>query len=210
MHLFPNKVFAAQFWTSELKYYYLKIGEGGPSVVNADGIVIDDSIGAVYDVQIVDIMKDGKQQLLVNDHIGDGTKNGVFLYEFPNGHYPDPKGKAFTKHQIAGGFNTSGGVGVGAPGFAVPFDLNVKEDRNKPFKIGVAGDGNFITWELTVEDKKKMKYKKEVIRSVGGTSGIMAFGDVDGDGWTEAFVPYYEENLIYVYTANPAGVHGLV
>ena len=201
-------VYAAQFWTSELKYYYLRIGSGSgsPKIVDPEGIVIDSSIGAVYDVQIVDILKDGKKQLLVNDHVADGSKNGVFLYEFPENHYPDPKGKAFSKHQIAGGFNTSGGVGVGAPGFVTPFDLNEKEDRKKPFKIGVAGDGNFITWELTLEDKKAMKYKKEVIKSVGGTSGIMAFGDVDGDGWTEAFVPYYEENLIYVYTANPAGV----
>merc|ERR1719206_243752 len=199
-------IYAAQFFSEKLAYYYVRIGVEEPLVLNKNGIVIDDSIGAVYDVKVVDIMKDGRKQLLVNDHLADGSQNGVFLYEFPaKDGYPDPNGQPFTKHQIAANFNTSGGVGVGAPGFALPFDLNVAEDAQGkvPFKIGVAGDGNFLTWELTCTDKETFSYDQEIIQSIGGTSGIMAFGDVDGDGYTEAFVPYYEEGIVYVYTANP-------
>eukprot|EP01084_Bolivina_argentea_P163439 284337_1 len=195
-------VYAAQFFTNELKYYYLKIGVDKPYIVNNTGVLIDDTIGPVYDVEIVDIFKNGKKQLLVNDHEANGSTNGVFLYEFPDDF---PNSNSFVKHQIAANFNTSGGVGVGAPGFAIPFDLNVEKDMNIPFKIGVAGDGNFITWELSLMDQKTFKYEKEVIRSVGGTAGIMAFGDVNGDGWTEAFIPFYEDGIIYVYTANPNG-----
>ena len=195
-------VYAAQFFTSSLKYYYLRIGVNSPYIINNDGILIDDTIGAVYDVQIVDIFKNGRQQLLVNDHEADGSINGVFLYEFPD-KFPNGNNLTFIKHKIAGNFNTTGGVGVGAPGFCTVFDLNVKNDINKPFKIGVAGDGNFITWQLSVINEETFTYSKDIIQTIGGTAGIMAFGDVDGDGYTEVFIPYYEDGIIYVYTANP-------
>jgi len=81
--------------------------------------------------------------------------------------------------------------------------LNAEQDKGEPYKIGVAGDGNFISWQLTATDPQTFSYSKSIIKSVGGTSGILAFGDVDGDGYTEAFVPYYEDGIIYVYTANP-------
>merc|ERR1712228_94469 len=193
-------VYAAQFFSNALKYYYLRIGDATPYIVDTNGIIIDDSIGPVYDVKIVDMFKNGKRQLLVNDHDANASINGVWLYEYPSDW---PESNDFVKHQIASGFNTTGGVGVGAPGFAVPFDLNVELDVHTPFKLGVAGDGNFISWELSLKDESSFTYDKKVIRSVGGTTGIIAFGDVDGDGYTEAFVPYYENGIIYVYTAAP-------
>eukprot|EP00483_Globobulimina_turgida_P001282 UN01284 len=171
--------------------------------MNESGVLIDDAIGPVYDVQIVDIFKNGKKQLLVNDHDADGSINGVFLYEFSDDF---PNNNNFVKHQIAFNFNTSGGVGVGAPGFVKPFDLNAKNDIHKPFKIGVAGDGNFISWELSLINQQSFEYEKQAIKSVGGTAGIMAFGDVNGDGWTEVFIPFYEDGIIYVYTANPSAI----
>ena len=195
-------VYAAQFFTSALKYYYLRIGINSPYIINKNGIIIDDTIGSVEDVQIVDLFKNGKKQLLVNNHLADGNKNGVFIYEFPD-NFPYGSNKTFIKHQIASGFNTTGGVGVGAPGFCTPFDLNVKQDIKKPYKIGIAGDGNFITWQLSLINQQTFTYSKDIIQSIGGTSGIIAFGDVDNDGYTEAFIPYYEDGIIYVYTANP-------
>ena len=135
-------------------------------------------------VQIVDMFKNGQKQLLINNHLADGSKNGVFVYEFPED-FPYGNNHTFIKHQIAGDFNTTGGIGVGAPGFCTLFDLNGKEDLGKPYKIGVAGDGNFITWELTSSNQETFSYSKDVIQSIEGTAGNMAFGGVDGDGYTE-------------------------
>ena len=138
-------MYAAQFFTAKLAYYYLRIGVDAPHVLDKDGVVMDDSIGAVYGVKVVDIFKDGLTQLLVNDHLADGSQNDVFLFSSSLRAIRTRKVKRSPSIRLPRILICleALAVGVGAPGFALPFDLNMERESKMPFKIGVAGDGNF-------------------------------------------------------------------
>ena len=62
---------ASQFFSKELTYSW----EGGSRV-------IDDTLGAVFDLEIVDLNRDGQPELLATYHEG-GGKGAVFTYEIP-------------------------------------------------------------------------------------------------------------------------------
>ena len=72
--------------------------------------VIDDAIGAVFEVEVVDVNNDGKLDLLVSTNGNNGT---VLVYEIPD----DFRTGIYVKHVIAVGFKPrSLGIGKGAPG----------------------------------------------------------------------------------------------
>ena len=203
-------VYSSQFWNEKLVYYYLNTTSNGPVI--SKEYLIDDTIGPVYDVQIVDIDKNGKNELLVNNHVAYANESGIWLYEFPNG-WPNSNeriNETFNKVLIATGFNTTEKTGVGAPGFIYPFHLEPEKEKDDAYRIGIAGDGNYFAWELIPTSSSSQKdgyssydYNKVEIQGVGGTVGTLGIGDVNNDGYVEVFVPWYEESKIYVYTANP-------
>ena len=195
-------IYASEFFNAQLVYYILNFGTNTPNITY--DALIDNSIGAVYQTQLVDIFKNNELVLLVNDHVGgNGTNNGVWIYEFPP-NFPSVLGGEFKKTQIASGFNTTNSPGAGAPGFIYPF--NIMTDSNKPYNIAIAGDGNYFAYELTLIDENTKTYSKNIIRTIPGTCGTLAIGDVNNDGYNELFMPFYEDGIVYVYTTNPNNI----
>ena len=72
--------------------------------------IIDDSIGSVFEVEVVDLNNDGKMDLLVTTNGNNGT---LLAYEIPD----DFRTGNYNKHVLAVGFTPRRpGTGKGAPG----------------------------------------------------------------------------------------------
>lgn len=62
----------------------------------------------------------------------------------------------------------------------------------------IAGDGDHSAHLLRPTNDETL-YARETIKNLGGTVGSIAFGDSDGDGWLEFYVPNYDKGYIEVY-----------
>lgn len=72
--------------------------------------------------------------------------------------------------------------------------------------IILSGDdeGQAFLFRSSSSSPSDWNYQGTTFVDVGGrTIGSIAAGDVDGDGYTEVFVPSYDEGLVYVYTFKP-------
>lgn len=196
-NLDPNdnqyEIIAPQFFTEHLGIYVFD----SKNNTLLHSRYIDESIGPAYMVQIADLNNDGAKDLLVTNHIG-GKGGSVFGYEIPS----DVINGDFKRHTLATGFAvTEGGSHQAAPGYAYSFKPH-SSYAGKPY-ILVAGDGSQKAYLLTPTEADFI-YNKTDILSVNGVIGSIGYGDVIGkDGWTEFFVPDYDENWIYGYTFAP-------
>ena len=94
-------MFAPEFFNAKLSYYVITIGKNGSLPIISNEYLIDNNIGALEDAKVVDLCKNNKKQLLVNNHINNGS---VFIFDFPND-FPQILSVNFTKTQIATDFN---------------------------------------------------------------------------------------------------------
>ncbi|KAK9773072.1 putative FG-GAP repeat protein [Seiridium cardinale] len=76
---FPE-VIAPSYLTERLNVFHSKTGFANPDDVQS--ITVDSTIGAAFDAEYVAINGDGKRDLLISNHQGDGT-GGVYAYEVP-------------------------------------------------------------------------------------------------------------------------------
>ncbi|ESP02367.1 hypothetical protein LOTGIDRAFT_205101 [Lottia gigantea] len=159
--------------------------------------VIDNHIKAVFDVKATDLDHDGKLDLLVTSN--DAHDASMYIFEIPS----DFRTGAFKKHVIATKFaSRTGGVGKGAPGSPLVFYPQVKKTNVKPW-ILLSGDddGRAHLLKPRSEAHGDFKYSMEDVLDVGsGTVGKIAAKDVDGDGYSEVFIPGYNQGLVHVYT----------
>ena len=63
----------------------------------------------------------------------------------------------------------------------------------------VAGDGDHTAHILTPIDPATFAYDLDTIKEENGTVGALSWGDLDGDGWNELFVPDYDSSLVEVF-----------
>lgn len=187
------EVIATQFFTQHLALYVF--GLKNNSLLYSR--YLDETIGPAYNVEMVDLNNDGKQDLLVTNHVGD-EGGSVYGYEIPL----DIKNGDFKRHTLASDFPvTESGSNQAAPGFAYSFKPHTSY-TGKPY-ILVAGDGSQRAYLLTPTNTE-FTYNRTIIISVDGVVGSIGFGDVIGrDGWAEFFVPDYDGNKIYGYTFAP-------
>lgn len=80
-----------------------------------------------------------------------------------------------------------------APGFPAA----VKPTPDAQTHILVAGDGDYSAHLLRPDGMGN--FKRELIKNLGGTVGIITYYDFDNDGFLEFFVPNYDGNYIEVY-----------
>ena len=83
-------IVAAQFFSSQLTLWWVE----GEDVSWANGtlqsILIDDTMGAFFDTQFVDLNNDGKKDLLVTNHMHGANQAAVFAYTVPENWKTDP------------------------------------------------------------------------------------------------------------------------
>lgn len=160
--------------------------------------VIDDTIGSVFDVRVADLNQDGREELVVTNHVKD-SRSGVYAYEAP---LEGPiKGK-WMRHTLLSGMETrQGGMGQASPGSPIPFFPNLADRSGRPW-ILVAGDGSQRLHLLV--PGQGWEYKEEILLDAQCTVGQPVIADVDGDGLQEIFAPAYDSSKIFGFSYRPA------
>lgn len=181
------EVISSQFLNEKLVYHYKdKLTD------NWIEKIIDSSIGAGFDLSIVDLNQDGKLEILVTNHVST-EEAGVFAYEIP----PNPESDNWIKHTIHKGFRTTAsGIGQASPGNAQAFKAFTYLDEK--LSIVVSGDGNEKI-HLFSPTETPWVYKHDVIYSGRGIMGKVTTSDVDKDGKSEIYIPAYDENKIHIF-----------
>lgn len=187
-----KEIISADFFSKKLRLIW-KEKSGVKS------IIIDDTIGKPFDIQLADINGNGKLELLVTNHEHSG--GGVFAYEIPK----DFKNQKWKRHSLLKNIKlTKKGPFESAPGKAVAFyphkSMQFKKNQ-KPY-ILVSGDASSKVHLLIPHsnNSNNWNYTEKILLSSNCTIGQLAVGDTNGDGYTEIFVPLFEKNEIHTFT----------
>lgn len=204
------EVIAAQFFSAEILAVY-SCSEATWSLCSpSHGVTrntIDKEKGPFFNVKYVDLNNDGKKDLLVSNNQDDGT-GSVFAYD-------RAATGIFTRHMLASGFKPTptalpspGAHSRGSPGAVLPFHINTAmEGKEKPQVLLSGDDGGFVALlRPTSEESLSWSYSVEYIVNSTGTMGQPSLSDIDSDGITEVFVPFYSEDKVEAFTFNAKAV----
>ena len=168
--------------------------------------IIDDTEGAMFNLQWVDLNGDGAKDLLVTSQ-GDDGSGLVLAYEQPVARrskqedHTDSSG--WVKHVLADGYKPLKAFlpGRGSPGTAVAFDAGPLSSSSRAWIVVSADDGGWVDLLVPrIDDGDDWGYEKTRVIQSTGTIGTPAVGDVDGDGIPEVFVPLYDEGRLAMYS----------
>ncbi len=164
--------------------------------------VLDETLGAAFDIQLNDLNADGTLDLLVTNHEAD-DKASVFGYEI------DPVSlKISQRHTLLTGIETrQKGIKQASPGTVLAFHptSGTNTASLKPW-ILVSGDGSQRAHLLVPQkdsDSKNWSYDEHEIWDAKSTVGQSAVGDLDGDGRMEIMIPAYDNNQVAIFTITP-------
>jgi hypothetical protein len=178
-------IIATEFFNKRLSMHWRHDGQWAQRI-------IDETLGAAFDVSLTDLNGDGHEDLLVTNHEAK-EKAAVFAYEIPD----DWQHGAWTRHTILGGIATK----VTSPAAASPGSALTWSHPGRKSDIFVAGDGSGKAHWLkpNSEDPKDWTYTEQVLLDAGSTIGHMALGAPDSDGNPHLFVPDYDQSRIHVF-----------
>ncbi|KAJ3217949.1 hypothetical protein HDU67_006977 [Dinochytrium kinnereticum] len=197
-----NEIVSTEYWGNALTIISTKHPKGAFSNP-ADLVynVIDPKVGHAFDVEVVDVNGDGKKDLLVTNHQGSSeTPTGsVYVYEIPSD--ISLPGSAWTKHTLLDKIPVlQGGMNQASPGSPHSFQPKIG-GTGKPW-IVVAGDGSQKAHLLAPnsENPADWTYTSSILHDCKNTVGGISTGDVNGDGFTDIFIPCYDNGLLVSYT----------
>mmetsp|Transcript_86346 Transcript_86346/g.152874 ORF Transcript_86346/g.152874 Transcript_86346/m.152874 type:complete len:433 (+) Transcript_86346:60-1358(+) len=187
----PNeKWLAAPEYVGERVVFYSRLPNG-----TLQSRVLDDHSGPGFGCSWKDLNGDGRLELLVTNHL---NQNGsVFAYEFDREDFPKA---GVSRHVLATGFHAmSDAQGTASPGDAVAFHPMTSADE-KPH-ILVSGDNSNSLFMLvpTSASNRSWSYVKQELTFLGADIGRPSLTDVDKDGFTDLYVPAYDNDVIVHY-----------
>lgn len=197
-------VFCAEFFGERLTVRFLSsAGEEKAPALR----VIDDTIGRVFAVDIVDLDGDGNEELLVTNHVSNESISGVFAYELPPRAADgtrDLEGGNFTKHVLTRGFKTKFSLlpGAASPGFAYAFHPSAEDAKSgNPRHVLVEGDGSHEVVLLSPNPGAgRFQYSRSLVEDLGGTVGSLLVRDVTGDGIVDVFAANNDDGKVSMFT----------
>ncbi|XP_078490194.1 uncharacterized protein LOC100176022 isoform X2 [Ciona intestinalis] len=149
-----------------------------------------DNYGRYYDVQYIDLNKDGRKDVLTTTVQIENSRGQVLGYEIPR----DIQNADWTRRVLAAGF-----TGDYSPGQARAFWPNKRKQRNERPSIFLSGGGEGKIFILTPVPKSRgWGYVKSSLAVGAGVVGVPFVGDLDRDKYPEVIVP--QENKVHVYS----------
>lgn len=179
-------VYSAEFYKEQLVKYVIGTGADAGKVLSTT--VVDSELGAGYGVWLEDLNADGVDDLMVANHIADAG-GSLLAYDGAND---------FKKYTIGTGYTvTEPGNNQASPGFAKAFSPSTRY-QGAPY-ILLAGDGAQKAYMYT-PTSEDFVYEETLVGAYNGTIGLVAVGDVDGDGVAEAFFSNWDEGEVTAWT----------
>jgi hypothetical protein len=165
-------------------------------------IILDETLGSAFDVQLADLNSDKQLDLVVTNHEAD-EKASVFGYEF------DPSSlKIKARHVLLAGIETrQKAFKAASPGPVTTFWPKNRSGiaTQKPWLL-ISGDGSQKAHILVPTDPvstDNWTYREHILWNPKSTVGQSTLGDVDKDGLLELFIPAYDANQLAVFTIVP-------
>jgi hypothetical protein len=193
------EILSTSFFASEFNLYHTTASNGFANVTSVRKIPLDKTIGAAFDVEVVDINGDGKLDLLVSNHQPSGASPSpaVYAYEIPT---DITNAAGYIRHTLARGFPvTQPGLNQASPGSPTAFFPDTSK-KGRPY-IALAGDAAQIAYVLVPGTAARgWDYTVTTLHNCGCTVGKLAVGDVNGDGKTEIYIPCYDNDRVVGYT----------
>ncbi|KAI8839921.1 hypothetical protein BC829DRAFT_447062 [Chytridium lagenaria] len=197
-----KEIVSTEYWGNLLTIISTKNPKG--SFANAADIsynVIDANVGHAFDVEVVDVNGDGKPELLVTNHQGSSeTPTGsVYAYEIPSD--ITAPSTSWVKHTLLDKIPVlQGGMNQASPGSPHAFQPKVG-GTGKPW-IAVSGDGSQKVHLLapTSENPADWTYTATVLHDCKNTAGGITVADTNKDGWSEVYIPCYDNGILTAYT----------
>jgi hypothetical protein len=193
-----EEIIATEFFSAKLSVWW-KEGD------RYRGRVVDDTLGSLFNLSIADINGDGSREVLVTNHVADGT-GSVLAYEIPGNFRQDIWKKHVLLSQIP---TTHQGTGQAAPGNAVSFFPTAKR-QGKPL-ILVSGDGaeraylltpNSVSsadWSYSVSDPLVDNFGEQASSSsMKSVIGEVIVRNSSADGFAEIYIPAFHANKVFV------------
>lgn len=184
------EIIATEFFSKKLTISWLKAGAAfadGPKAWETK--IIADDLGELFNMTMIDINKDGKEDIVLTNHVTDRDLAGVYAFEIPS----DFKNGEYKRHTLVTDFPTlNGGIGQASPGGVVHVPM---KDGSMVFAL--AGDGNQKAYIVC---ESNGAWHKTQLLDTKNTVGAIAVSDVTGDGHAELFVPSYEKGEVHVYS----------
>jgi hypothetical protein len=190
-----EEIVASEFFSRKLSVHWQSGDRWSSRVLDAGS-----ALGSAFDIQVVDLDRDGRLDLLVSNHEG-GKSGAVFAYELASDFKTSTVSPA--RHLILGNIEArKGAMNAASPGQAWAFGHDTV--TGKPLVL-VSGDASQRAHLLVPMSKNpgNWEYREQIIVDEKCTVGACAVEDVDGDGHEEIFVPAYEKDRIDVFSLFP-------
>jgi hypothetical protein len=161
--------------------------------------VIDNTLGAAFDLEFADLNNDGELDLLVTKHESKAEKSAVYAYSLPHDYKTGP----WVRHILLSNIETrQKGIGAASPGAAKAFYPEVGNPGGKKPWIVVSGDGSQRVHLLRPqsEDSADWNYAETILLDSDSTVGEPLVADFDHDGFADIAVPLYDDNLVRFFS----------
>jgi len=167
---------------------------------------IDATVEKAFGLEFVDVNGDGKKDFLLTNHQGPNDDPTGSLYAFTFDAANFNSAGSWKRHTLSTNIKPITGVfsiGAGAPG--VPKSFYPKTSMTGKPAIALAGDDARKAFVVVPnsQDVNDWNYTTQILHDCSGTVGSIAVGDIDGDGYTEIFVPCYSSDVVHVYSFTP-------
>lgn len=208
------ELIVANFFYPELAIYTL--GRPGETWLTPDKqvnrVIVDNSLGGMYDVELVDLNQDGDLEIVATTHTI-RTDNGIYAYEildefeglnFLNASVINLSGTG-TRHALATNFSVFGRP-LGAQRYRTgTFAIIPGKNKGKKPSLVVSTDGGGQLYVLTPEDdkKKNWNYTKTLLYEFGADVLDPIVYDYNNDGNYEVSASVIAADAIASFTQRP-------